>query len=66
LDLAFVSNSLNVGNNFAVSITDLIHLLLKTLVMLNYLPCTDIATISNYRISQEKCTKVGNPNFNCL
>ena len=35
MDFAFLSNFLNVGNNFAVSITDLTYLLLKTLVMLN-------------------------------
>lgn len=58
MDLAFLSNFLNVGNNFAVSITDLTHLLLKTVVMLSYIPCTDIVAISNYKISQQKCTKV--------
>lgn len=58
MDLAFLSNFLNVGNNFAVSITDLIHLLLKTVVMLSYISCTDIVAISNYKISQQKCTKV--------
>ena len=35
MDLAFLSGFLNVGNNFAVSTTDLIDLLLKTLVMSN-------------------------------
>lgn len=58
MDLVFLSNFLHVGNNVAVSITDLIHLLLQTLVTLNYVPCADIVAISNYKISQQKRTKI--------
>lgn len=70
LKLAFLSHFCNVGNNFVVSVTDLTHLLLKRLVMLesHYSPLSFSSSLlpSVFRWMRVRVTQALLQRFLCL